>query len=154
MPRFKRQGKAKLFFATAVASPAAPTTAEITAATPLLADFREASGFTSEQAFIDQPDYVTDFVPQITGRTTSGSPSIRFYDQDAATNAIRTALAEGATGFILRMPYGQVTGRRMETWPAQVGALNDSDWGSDADSAMFDVAVAVTAKPTKTAVVP
>lgn len=154
MPRFARPGKSKIFFATAVANPAAPTRAEINAATVLITDFRSATGFASEQTRIPMPDYVSSFTPSLAGRTTAGNPTLTFYDQDAATNGTRTALAEGTNGFILRMPYGDVAGRRMETWPATIGALNDSDWGDGDEAAQYAVAVSITSAPSKNAVVP
>ena len=155
MPRFARPGTATLHFVPAVASLAAPTRVEITAGDELIADFREATGFTSEQERIAMPDYVSNFTPSLAGRQAAGNPTIVFYDLDqAGANAIRAALAEGTEGFLIRMPYGDVAGRRCEVWPVTVGAQNDDDWAADNESAKWTVALSVTSAPEKDAVVP
>lgn len=152
--RFRRQGKGTLRFATAVAVPGSPTRAEITASVAVIADFREEGGLTSEQQFIETPDYVAAFTPQIPGRQTAGNPSLTFYDLDNATNATRTALAEGTQGFLLRMPYGDVPTRRMEVWPCTIGALNDTSWATGDEAAAYTVALAVTSAPSKNVTIP
>lgn len=155
MPRYLRyNGKGKLVFLPAVANSAAPTAAEIAAGTPLTADFRESSGFSSGQTSVPMPDYVSSFTPTLAGRQEAGSPQLTFYDQDAATNATRTALSEGTNGFLLRCPMGQIAGRRCEVWPVTIGAQNDTEWGADNESAQYIVGLSVTSAPTKTAVYP
>lgn len=153
--RFSRQFVgASLKWAPAVANINAPTRAEITAASPIIAQFRESAGLTSEQNFIETPDYVAAFTPKIPGRQTTGNPTLTFYDLDETTHPTRITMVEGTVGFLMRFPHGDEPGYRMEVWPGQLGAVNDSDWGTADEPALFSVALAPTAAPDKSIVIP
>jgi hypothetical protein len=160
MARFRPNNKAKVVFAPAVANLAAPSGAEITAGTVLCTPGTFASdglfelqNFESTATFIDTPDAATDFDSKIVGRKQAGNPSMTFYDNDAAAT-IRTALAEGTSGFVIIMPYGQTTGKRCEVYPVTIGSLNDSQINSNNEAKKFMVMAAITSVPNKNGVVP
>lgn len=158
MGRYKPSNKAKVVFAPSVSSLTAPTQAEINAGTALCtpgtfvaAGLKELQNFESAATFIDTPDAAQDFDTKIPGRKQSGNPAGVFYDDDASST-IRTALAEGTSGFIIIMRYGQLAGKRAEVYPVTVGSLNDSQVNADNNASMFTVAFAITAEPKKNAV--
>lgn len=159
MARYKPSNKAKVVFCTSISNTAAPTQAELSAGTALCtpgtyvaAGLKEMQNFESKTNFIGTPDAAQDFDSQIPGRKSAGNPAIVFYDDDASTT-IRTALAEGTAGYVVKMPYGQVSTKRCEVYPVTVGALNDSQVNSDNAAYMFTVDFAITSAPVKTAVV-
>ncbi len=160
MARFFIRGKTKVVACPTVANLAAPTRAEINAGTVLNlpgtyvhAGLVEMSGFEAASEFIDVPDAATDFTGKIAGRKTAGEPMMRFYEDDASST-IRTALAEGTSGYVIRMPYGDVPTKRCEVYPVTIASVNTSQLTSGNDPATFEVKVAVTANPSKNAVIP
>lgn len=161
MARWIPDAKSKVTFCPGVSNLAAPTSAELTAGTVLCtpgtyvnAGLKELGGFETTQEFVVSKDLATKVDSKIPGRQSLPDASLTFFDDDASST-IRTALAEGTVGFLVLMPYGQVTGKRCEVWPVTIGALNNSQLvAGGADPATFMVAAAVTSAPNKLAVVP
>lgn len=160
MARYHSSNKAKVVFAPAVSSIAAPSRAEITAGTVLTvagstayAGLIEDSGWETVASDITVPDVGTDFDGTIPGRQAASSASMKFYADDASTT-VRTALAEGTAGYMIRMPEGDVPTDRCEVWPVRVSALNDSAITSANEAKTFMVTFAVTSEPNKNAVIP
>lgn len=151
MARFFRRGRSKLMFAPTVAG-ASPTRAEITGSTDLTPQIADIGGFQFSNSPIDTPDLSTTFTTQIAGEDTSDTPSLTFYDDDAAAT-IRTALAKGTSGAILLFPYGDVPTKRMEVWRVVSTGVND-EWSAGNDPARYVAQFAVTATPTQSGTVP
>lgn len=152
MARYIRRGKSALKFAPAVATLTAPTRAEITAGTVLTASLAEIGGFTFANETVPTPDLSTTFDTKIPGVDTAEDPSLTFYDDDASST-IRTALAKGTTGFILRFPHGDVATKRVEVWPVTVTMVSD-EYTVGNDPARFTVGFAVTGVPAQNGVTP
>ena len=151
--RFFRRGKSELFFCPAVADLTAPTAAEITAGVPLTPGVQAISGFQLENAPIATPDLETTFDSQIDGPDTTATSTITFYDDDVtdpATDPIRVGLAKGTDGFVVMCPYGNVTGKRAEVWPARSTGVNDT-WDLGATAALYVVGFAITGEPEQNA---
>jgi hypothetical protein len=149
MARFMRKGVTKVYFATTV-TPAAPTTAQITAATPLTDSISEINGFSFANSPIDTPDMGSAFVSKISGEDTVENSSIVFYE-DKTTNPIQTALAKGTNGYIVIMPTGiaggtPAAGDKTETWAVQVSS-NARSYTAGNEAARYAVAFANTAAP-------
>jgi hypothetical protein len=153
MARFFRRGVSKIYFLPAVATPAAPTSIEITAGTDLTVDTSEIAGFSLTNAPIAVPDLAATFTKTINGEDTTDTSSITFYDQDTTTNAIRTALAKGTAGYIVLMPYGNVTTKRCEVWAVTSTGVNDT-WTTGNEAARFVVSFSINAVPVQNAVLP
>jgi hypothetical protein len=156
--KFIRRGKEKWVFAPSVASKAAPTRSEINAGTVLTVPGGQptvagTTGFRFANEPAPLPSMASTFDTSIPGVDTSETPSITLYDDDATTT-IRTALAKGAAGFVIRMPYGDVATKRCEVWPVTVAALNDNDATTANEPATFTADFAVTDTPVQTAVIP
>lgn len=152
MARYFRRGKSKLRYLPAVANAAAPTTPEITAGTDLTISVADVNGFGYNNSPIATPDLNSTFTSSIPGEDTTDDSTITFYDDDTSTT-LRTLLAKGVSGYIARMPYGQVTAKRVEVWPITSTGVNDV-WTVGNDAAQFVVGFAVTATPTLTGVLP
>lgn len=152
MARYFRRGKSLIKFLPAISNLNAPTAPEIAAGTDLTPSIADIGGFQFSNNPISTPDLATVFVTQIPGEDTADNPTLTFYDDDTATT-IRTALAKGAAGFLVLMPYGQVTTRRAEVWPVTSTGVAD-EWSAGNDPARFAVNFAVTAAPRQSAVLP
>lgn len=156
--RFFRRGKEKWKWAASIADTTSPftvTRAEIDGAVSLSVDVAGINGFKFNNSPIDTPDLATTFTTQIPGEDTAEGSSLDVYDRDQnnASNAIRSALTKGSTGYLLRLPYGDVPGRRMEIWHVQCTGQNDTiDLGNT--SAQYTVGFAVLSPPTQDATVP
>lgn len=155
MARFFRRGVSKVYFLPAVATPATgPTSGEVSAGTHLTNSVAELGGFQLSNSPIATPDLESTFTKTIVGEDTTDASTITFYDTDAAgANPIRVALAKGAAGFIVLMPYGSTATRRVETWPVRSTGVND-EWTVGNDPARFMVGFAVTEVPSQNGVAP
>lgn len=142
MSRFFRRGETKIVFETAGAT---PTLAQINAGTDLSPAISNVTGWDFANSPITTPDLSTTFDTQIPGNDTAGTPTIEFYDDDASAT-IRTALAKGNAGFIVRCPYGIVNPKRSEVFAVKITALNDSYTLAN-EAAKFVVGFAITAAP-------
>lgn len=152
MARYFRRGVSKVYFLPSVANKAAPTSGEISAGTDLTGSISDIGGFTYSNSPIDTPDLSSTYTTTIPGEDTTDTPELTFYDDNAST-AVRTALAKGVAGFILRAPLGTGTGKRAEVWPVTSTGVND-EWSAGNDPARFAVQFAVTSVPTTAAVMP
>jgi hypothetical protein len=152
MAKFFRRGVSLVRFLPAVANPAAPSGAEISAGTVLTAAISAISGFQLSNSPIPVPDLATVFTAQINGEDTVADSTLTLNDDDTTT-AIRTALAKGTSGFILLQPYGATAGKRCEVWPVKVTGYND-EWSVDNTNAKSVVGFAITGVPTQNAVNP
>lgn len=139
-------------FLPSVASKAAPTTAEVTAGTDILVQLAEITGFIFANTPIMVPDMTTTFTKQIGGEDTAEASSITFYEDDT-TNAIRTALAKGTTGFVLLYPYTATPAStaKCEVWPVRVTS-SARQWSTGNDPARYVVSFAITDVPNTDAV--
>lgn len=153
MPKFFRRGLSVIKFVPAVADLAAPTETELTAGTDLTARIAAISGFQFANTPIDTPDLASTFNAQIPGEDAAGDSSLTLYDSDDAVDDIRTALEKGTAGVLVFMPYGNVAGKRCESWPATSTGYNDQ-WSMDATAAQAMCAFAITDPPVQTAVIP
>lgn len=148
MGRFFRRGVSEIHFLPAVADPAAPTAAEVSAGTDLSIDVAEINGFELTNSPIPTPNLASGFTPQIEGEDTTPDSSLTFYDRNDDTT-IRDALAKGTAGYILLAPYGNTVGERAEVWEVKSNGVNDQ-WSMGNDPARFMVPFSISSVPTQT----
>lgn len=152
MAKFNRRGKSRLYFLPAVANVAAPTSIEITAGTRLDTQTNAVDGFDFQGSRIPAPVLSDTFTAQIVGEDTTGEPVLTFLDDDA-DDTIRTELAKGTVGYLLRAPYGLGTGKRAEVWHIETQSVSDQ-WTVANEPARFAVGFAVLDPPELDAVLP
>lgn len=151
MAKFFRRGVSKIHFLPAVAG-ASPTRAEITAGSDLSPSVTGLSGWQFSNTRIDTPILSSSFTPQIDGPDTVGDSSLQFLDDDS-TSTVRTLLAKGTSGYIVKFPYGDVPTKRCEVWPVKSTGVND-EWSMGNDPARYDVGFAITNVPVQSGTVP
>jgi hypothetical protein len=152
MARFWRRGKSLIRFLPAVANPAAPSSAEISAGTNLTTQIAEIAGFNFSANPITTPDLSTTFDTQIPGPDSTDTSTLTFYDDDTSST-IRTALAKGTRGYLLFQPYGSTATKRAEVWHVESTGVND-EWSTGNEAARFAVSFAILDAPTQNAVNP
>lgn len=153
MPRFVPRVKGVKFYSVpAIANPAAPTRAEITAGTDLTPQLSDTTGFTAASQMADVPDYASDFDKKVPGIKSAENPTMTFWEDDASS-AVRNALADGTATNIVRMPYGDVAAERCEVWPVRSTGPN-TVLPNDNTAATFTIGFATEDKPELDAVVP
>lgn len=157
MPRFMRKGVAKFFFVPTIADEDSPTAAEVNAGIRISTQLAEVNGFTFANSPIKTPDMETAYSSQIGGEDESADSSMKFYELRDATNPIKTALAKNTDGFVVSFPEGiagaiPAVGDDCEVWPVTVTS-NAREYTVANESAMYNVAFAVTSPPTDDAVV-
>src|SRR6266487_665855 len=119
--RYVPQGVTHYNFLPACANIASPTRAEINAGTDLTPELAEAGDWAISSEAIDTPDYAAAFTPQIPGNVIAEGTTLNLY-ADVASADVRTLLPRNTTGFILKMPGGDVAGRKMDVFPVKVGS--------------------------------
>ena len=145
MAKFMRRGRAAVYFLPTVAG-AVPTTAEVTAGTNLSARIADINGWVLESTRIDTPDLASRFVSNIPGEQTTADSTLTLYADDAATDAIKTALATDTAGYIYIAHSGTGVGKKADLFPVRVSSVgNEYSMGNDA--ARFVVSFAITAPP-------
>lgn len=148
---FFRRGVTRFVFCPSVANAAAPTRAEITAGT-VLTGITAVSGFQIARSFVDTPTLDSSYTSNVPGERKAGNSMLTFRDDQSASQSIRTALAEGTSGTMVYMPYGDVPNTRCETWPVISAGVNDVVDMTKA--AEFEVSFATPTAPTQNATVP
>ena len=148
---FFRRGVTKFVFCPTVALPGAPSRSEITAGT-VLTGVTAVSGFQIARSFLDTPTLDSSYTSNVPGERKAGNSMLTFRDDGAASSPVRTALAEGVSGVMVYMPYGDVPSARCETWPVISAGVNDVVDMTKA--AEFQVGFATPSAPNQNAVVP
>ena len=120
--RFFRPGTTSVVFATAIANKAAPTRGEINAGTDLRNEIAEINGFQMTSESQPAPDLGNRFTSSVPGRITAEDSSITFYESVTGVD-VRALLPRDTTGFLLLMPGGDVSGRKMNVAPITVASL-------------------------------
>lgn len=156
MARFMRKGVTKVYWAVTLASPSAPTVANMVAAVVLHTQLSELNGFNFTNTPIDTPDMASAFVSKIPGEDTVGDSSMVFYE-DTLTNPIKTALAKNTVGFVVLFPTGlagstPAIADKTDVWPAIV-ASNSRRYSAGNESALYEVVFTCTAPNVEGAVV-
>jgi hypothetical protein len=147
-----RKGKTKVYFVPTITTLTAPTVAQITAGTRLDQQLAEVTGFEFANQAIDAPDMGSSFVGKVTGEDQVTNSTMTFYEDDT-TNAIRTALPKGTTGYIVFFPAGTAGANpaindKCETWPVQV-ASSSRKYSVGNEAAQYVIAFTNTAGPTE-----
>lgn len=119
--RYIPEGVTHYYFVTTIASYTAPTRAELNAGTDLTPEIAATGNWGITSALVDAPDLATLFTAQVSGKITVDGPTIDMY-ADSTSADVRTLLPRGTTGYIVKFPEGDVTGRKMDIFPVKVTA--------------------------------
>jgi hypothetical protein len=150
MSLFFRRGITKIYYAPTIAIKATPTVAEMAAGTDLTPKVAAVQGFTYENQPIDTPNMAESFTTTIPGPDTSAA-SVLTFNEDKTTNALRTTLTKGTTGYIVIFPGGiagsaPAAADKCDVWPI-ITTGKPRDITLDANPATYRVGFTPTATP-------
>jgi hypothetical protein len=117
--RYLAVGIRKVYWVPAIANKNSPTRAELNAGTDLTAEIMTMTGWSLQGSTLDTPDMGTTFTSQVPGRRTSPQNDITFY-LSQNSNDVRSLLPQNTSGFMVIPWEGDVTGQKMDVFPARV----------------------------------
>ena len=117
--RYFPPGTRKLYWVVTIANYNAPTRAELNAGTDLSAEIATMNGWSLAGSTVDTPDMGSRFTSQVPGRLTSANNDITVYLSQNSVDA-RTLLPRDTNGFMVCLWEGDVTGQKMDVFPARV----------------------------------
>jgi hypothetical protein len=156
MSRAIRRGIERWFVTPAtLASPAAPTRAEINAATEITDSIAAVNGFSLSNSPVTTPDMGSRFDKTVPGIDSAGDSSLNMWDEildGGTTDPARDVLAKDSELTVIRMPYGDIPTKRCETWQVTSTGVNDQVDLSAAGQ--YQVGFSIRAVPEQNAVIP
>jgi hypothetical protein len=149
--RYIPPGTRKIYWVTTIANYLSPSRGELNAGIDLSGEIAEMSGFTTTSDVTETPDLSGRFVPKIPARIKADDSSLSFYASSNSTD-VRTVLPRDTAGFVVILWEGDVTGQRMDVFPAKVtvSALD----GNMEDPEKVNVSFAITRVPAANVVIP
>jgi hypothetical protein len=156
MSRAIRRGIERWFVTPAtLANPAAPTRAEINAATEITDSIAAVNGFSLTANTVTTPDMGSRFDKTVAGIDSAGDSSLNMWDEildGGTTDPARDVLAKDSQLTVIRMPYGDIPTRRCETW--QVTSLGVNDQIDLSAAGQYQVPFSIREVPEQNAVIP
>lgn len=122
---FVRKGRTRVVvFAATVATPAAPTMAEINGALDLPAQLNEIAGLTATATFVDAPVLANRANAKISGEQTLADTTLTFIEDDTS-NTVYAGLTAGTRGYLIVSPKGAAATKRSRVWYVESAGPND-----------------------------
>ena len=149
--RYVPPGTRKIYWVTTIATYTAPTRAELNAGIDLSAEVAAVNGFTVQSGTVPTPDLSSRFVSEIPGQITAPSSSLSFYASSTSSD-VRTVLPRDTAGFVVILWEGDITGQRMDVFPAKVTVSAPN--GNMQNPEQIDVSFSITKVPANNVVIP
>lgn len=149
MALFVQKEKEEWWFVTTLSSTTSPTAVQINAGTRITDDIRSVSGFTAETTFVDVPTMKGGRAPKLAGGQVNADSTLTMAEHSTyATNTVKQALVEGATGYIVINRYGPkgnvAAAAKVDVFPVTIGGNNRTHTVDDAP-AEYTVSFGITA---------
>ncbi|RBQ21622.1 hypothetical protein DP939_02615 [Spongiactinospora rosea] len=151
--RYWPTGTSKWLFCPSVANIQAITRAEINAGTDLTREVAATEGWSTTGELIETPDGDSRFVARIPGKITADDSSITFYLDPSGVDA-RALFPRDTSGFIIRMPGGDIAGRLCDVFPARVTTATKLVNVGEEEAGRLQVAFAIVREPAEDIVIP
>ena len=119
--RFIPEGTTMYYWVATMASYLTPTRAELNAGTNLTPEVANSGNWGIISNAVDTPDLANSFTSQIPGKITVDGSTLDMYSDDNQADA-RTLMPRNTTGYIVKFPGGDITGRKMSVFPVKVGS--------------------------------
>ena len=149
--RYVPPGTRKVYWVTTIATYTAPTRAELNAGIDLSNEIAAVNGFTVTSGTVPTPDLSSRFVPEIPGQITAPSSQLSFYASNTSSD-VRTVLPRDTAGFVVILWEGDITGQRMDVFPAKVTVSAPN--GNMQNPEQIDVSFSITKIPANNVVIP
>lgn len=145
-------GTSRFTFVPTIATPGAPTSAELAAGTDYTNEITARAGFSSSAADVDNSTYGSRTNTNIPGAITIAQSSWTLKADKLGADA-RAALTQDLNGFVVDYPGGIVTGGKCNVWPVRV-ASSDLDTAARDGLATATVMFSTTGVPAKNIAIP
>lgn len=122
--RFIPEGTTDFYWVATMASYLSPTRSELNAGTRLTPEIAETGDWSITSNAVDTPDLASGFTSQIPGKVTAANTTLNMYSDTAGSDA-RALMPRNTTGYIVKFPGGDVTGRKMTVFPVKVGSVGE-----------------------------
>jgi hypothetical protein len=149
--RYIPEGITHFYWVATIATYTAPSRAELNAGTDLTPEIAATGNWGIISGTIDAPDLATLFTAQISGKVTVDGPTIDMYADSTSTD-VRTLLPRGTVGYIVKLPEGDVTGRKMDVFP--VKSLQQAKPTALTTPSLIQLGFAVTRIPAENVTIP
>jgi hypothetical protein len=149
--RYVPPGTRKIYWVTTIATYTSPSRSELNAGIDLSAEVADVTGFTVTSGTTPTPDLSSRFVSEIPGQITAPSSSLIFYASNTSSD-VRTVLPRDTAGFVVLLWEGDVTGQRMDVFPAKVTASAPD--GNMQNPERINVSFSITKIPAANVVIP
>ncbi len=149
--RYVPPGTRKIYWVTTIATYTAPSRGELNAGIDLSAEVADVTGFTVTSGTTPTPDLSSRFVAEIPGQITAASSGLMFYASSNSAD-VRTVLPRDTAGFVVFLWEGDVTGQRMDVFPAKVTASAPD--GNMQNPERINVTFSITKIPAVNVVIP
>lgn len=149
--RYTPPGNRKVYWITTAATYTAPTRSELNAGIDLTAEISEFSGFQLTAADAQVPDLATGFIGSVPARQSASNSEIVFWASLTGNDA-RTVFPRGTVGYVIILPEGDVSGQKMEVWPAKVNSMSIDP--SMEDPGKVHVQLSITKIPAQNVTIP
>ena len=151
--RYWPTGTAKWLWVPSVAAITAITRLEINAGTDLTREINATEGWSTTGELIETPDGDSRFVARIPGKITADDSSITFYIDASGVDA-RSLFPRDTTGNVVRMPGGDVAGRKCDVFPSRVTTATKLVNVGSEDAALLQVSFAIVREPAEDVTIP
>ena len=119
--RYFPPGTRKYYWVPSIATPSAPTRAELNAGTDLTAEVAAVNGFALWPNTVDVTPLGSQAVIwQTSTIDPNGSTNELILYASGNSNDARLLMPIGTTGFLVFLPEGDISGQLCEVWPANV----------------------------------
>lgn len=141
----------KIYWVATIANYLSPSRGELNAGIDLSAEVAAIQGFSVTSTTADTPDLSSRFTSKIPGRITADNSSLDFYASNTSSD-VRTVLPRDTSGYVVFLWEGDVTGQKMDIFPAKVtvSALD----GNMEEAQKINVEFAITKVPASNVTIP
>jgi hypothetical protein len=122
--RFIPEGTTDFYWVATIATYTSPSRAELNAGTRLTPEIADSGDWSITSNAVDTPDLASGFTSQIPGKVTVSGSELKMYSDTAGSDA-RSLMPRNTSGYIVKFPGGDVTGRKMTVFPVKVGSVGE-----------------------------
>ena len=117
--RYIPEGVTHYYYVPSIANTASPTRSELNAGTDLTPEVAAAGDWAINGNAVAAPDLASLFDSQVSGKTSMGTTTLDMYASSNSTD-VRQLLPRGTTGYVVKFPEGDVSGRTMDVFKVTV----------------------------------
>ena len=151
--RYINVGTTVVYWVPTISNPASPTRAELNAGTNLVNENSASSGWSVKTDLVETPTMASRFTSKIPGRIIADDSSLTMYRDLGGTDAV-ALMPVNATGYVVWLDAGDVTGRNMDVYPVTVASHSKSRSTDGKEAVTVEIMYAITNVPSENVSIP